>query len=52
MTSWQFELLLWGISSRFPLVSHADLPGSQSMFGISQDLPTCIHAPLGQDGFY
>ena len=34
----QFELLLWGISSGFPL-DDLDLHGSQSIFGISQDPP-------------
>ena len=29
---WQFELLLWGISSAFPLANHFDLPYSQSIF--------------------
>ena len=33
--SWQFELLLPGISSRFPLANHFDLTNSQSIFGIS-----------------
>ena len=51
-TSWQFESLICGISSRFPPASHLDLPGSKSVFGISQDLPTCVHASLSQDGFY
>ena len=50
--SWQFESLICGISSRFPPASHLDLPGSKSVFGISQDLPTCVHASLSQDGFY
>ena len=40
---WQFELLLWGISSVFPLASHFDLPGSRSMFGLSQDPLGCAH---------
>ena len=50
--SWQFESLLRGISSRFPLANHRDLPGSKSVFGISQDLPMCARASLSQDGFY
>ena len=29
LNSWQSELLLWGISSGFPLASHFYLPGSQ-----------------------
>ena len=40
-TSWWFESLLWGISSRFPLADHFDFPGSLSIFGTSQDLPMC-----------
>ena len=35
-----------------PLASHFDLPGSESVFCISQDSPTCAHTTLGQDGFY
>ena len=41
--SWQFESLLWGISSVFPLTNHFDLPGSESIFGVSQDFPMCAH---------
>ena len=57
MPSRQFELLLWGISSRFPLASYFDLYDSQikphkSIFGISQDPRVCAHTPLSQDGFY
>ena len=48
----QFESLLWGISLGFPLANHYDLPGSQSLFGISQDPPMYAHASLSQDGFY
>ena len=33
--SGQFESLLWGISSLFPLTNHFDLPGSESVFGVS-----------------
>ena len=51
-TSWQFELLLWGISSGFPLASHFDLLGSQSIFGISQDPSNCVCPSLSQDGAY
>ena len=29
-----------------------NLPGSQSIFGISQNPPRCVHASLSQDGFY
>ena len=43
---------LWDISSTFPLASHFDLPGSESIFGITQDPPMCAYTPLGQDGFY
>ena len=49
---WQLELLLWGISSWFSLANHFNLPGSQSIYGISQDPPMCAHAFLSQDGFY
>ena len=48
----QSELLLRGISSGFPLTSHFDLPGSQSIFGDSQDPPICVDTSLSQDGFY
>ena len=48
---WQLELPLWGISSRFPLANHFDLPGSQPIFGLSQDPPLCAHTSLCQDGF-
>ena len=49
---WQFELLLWGISSRLPLVSRFDLPGSQSVFGVPQDPSMCTHTSLSQDRFH
>ena len=51
MPSWQFELLLWGISSRFPLANHFDLTSSQSIFGISQDPTMCADTSLRQDVF-
>ena len=44
--------LIWGIFSSFPLANHFDLPGSQFIFGISQDSSMCAHASLSQDGFY
>ena len=50
--SWQCELLLWSISSWFPLANHFDFPGSQSIFGISQEPSMCAHSSLSQDGFY
>ena len=34
------------------MANHFDLPGSESIFGISQDLPMCVHTSLSQDGFY
>ena len=37
--SWQLKSLTGGISSAFPLANHFDLPGSQSIFGVSQDPP-------------
>ena len=46
------ELLLWSISSWFPLANQFDFPGSQSIFGISQEPSMCAHASLSQDGFY
>ena len=46
--SLQFELFLWDISSRFPLASHFDLLGSQSIFGKSQDPPICVQASFSQ----
>ena len=39
--SWQFESLLWGIPSGFPLANHLALPGSESVFGLSQGPPMC-----------
>ena len=36
----RFESLLRGIFSGFPLASHLALPGSESIFGISQGPPT------------
>ena len=51
MPSWQFELLLWGMSSRFPLVNHFDLTSSQSIIGMSQDPTMRTHTSLSQDGF-
>ena len=41
----------WGISSKFPLTNHLALPGSESVFGISQGPPMCACASLSQDGF-
>ena len=39
------------LPSMFPLVNHFDLAGSQSIVGISQDPPICVHASLSQDEF-
>lgn len=50
--AWQFKSLTWGASSGFHLASHFALPGSQPMFGISQDPLTCALASVGQGGFY
>ncbi|KAM9052086.1 uncharacterized protein AAG666_001621 isoform 1-T9 [Megaptera novaeangliae] len=36
---------------KFPLANHLALPGSESIFGISQDPPMCVCASLSQDGF-
>ena len=52
MPSWQFESLLWGISSGFLLTNRFDLPGSKSIFGVAQDFPVCVGASLSQDGFH
>ena len=49
--SWQSESLLRGISSRFPLTNHLALPGSESVFGLSQGPPLCVITSLSQDGF-
>ena len=40
------------LPSMFPLVNHFDLAGSQSIVGISQDPPICVHASLSQNEFY
>ena len=50
--SWQFELLLWDISSGFPMANYIYLPGSRSISGISQDPPMWAHSSRSQDGFY
>ena len=57
MPSQQFELLLWGISSRFPLVNYFDLCDSQikphkSIFGISQDPRVCAHTSLSHGVYH
>ena len=31
---------------RFPLANHSDLPGSHSVFGVSQAPPMCVHTHL------
>ena len=41
-----------GVSSKFPLASHFDLPSSRSIFGVPQDPSMCAHASLSQDGSY
>ena len=51
LPSWQFKSLIWGISSGFPLANHFDLPGSQSIFDLSQNPPMGVCQSLGQDGF-
>ena len=43
--SWQFELLLWSVSSKCPLASHFDLPSSQSIFRRRQWHPTPVLLP-------
>ena len=52
LPSWQFKSLIRGISSGFPLASHFDFSGSQSVFDVSQDPPMCAQASLSQDEFY
>ena len=44
-------LLLWGISSSFPLANHFDLPGSEAIVGMFQEPPICACLSLSQDGF-
>ena len=44
--SWWPEALIWDISSGFPLASHLALPGSESVFVLSQGLPTCTRASV------
>ena len=51
LPSWQFKSLIWGISSGFPLADHFDLPGSESIFDLSQNPPVGVCPSLGQDGF-
>ena len=41
--------LLGGIWSKFPLASHFDLPGSESVFGIPRDPPMCLHISVKMD---
>ena len=50
--SWRLKSLTRGISSGFPLANHFDLPGSRSIFGVSQDPPMCTHLSLSQEGLY
>ena len=38
--------------SGYPLANHSDLPGSQSIFCVSQDPPMCAQVSLSQDGSY
>ena len=40
-----------GISSAFPLMNHLALPGSESVFGISQDPPMSACTSLSKDAF-
>ena len=41
-----------GISSAFLLANHLALPGSESIFGLSQGPPMCVCTSLSQVGFY
>ena len=45
LPSWQFESLIEGIYSGFPLANHFALLGSESIYGSSQGLP-CVHTHL------
>ena len=45
------QSFMWGISYGFSLANHFELPGSESVFGVSQDPPMCVRASLSQDGF-
>lgn len=38
---WLFESLTWSISSRFPFGQSSYLPGSESIFGLSQGPYVC-----------
>ena len=46
-----FESLSWGNSSRVLLTNHFSLPGSESVFDLSQSLPMCARSPFSPDGF-
>ena len=48
---WQCELLLWNISSQFPLSNHSDLPGHSLYLGYLRLIP-CVFIHLSHDGFY
>ena len=52
MPSWPFELRSWGLPPNFSLPNRSDLPGSWSIFGISQGPAMYVHTSLSQDGFY
>ena len=39
---WCLKSLTWGVSSRFPLVNHFDLPVSEPLFGLSQGPLVCV----------
>ena len=41
-----------GHSFQFPLTNHFDLPDSESVLGISQDLPICSYSSVSQDRFF
>ena len=40
---WQFELLVWGITSGFPLANHFDLPGP---YLVHLRILLCVHTHL------
>ena len=51
VTNYQHIIFMWHFF-RSPLTNHFDLPGSQSIFGISQDPPMCEDTSLSQDDFF
>ena len=46
--SWKFKSLTRGSSSGFPLTNHLGLPGSGSIFGLTQGPPLCVCTSLSK----